>query len=100
MPSLYESVRESLLKLGPANPILRSAIRLQARANKVSVADRDGQLVLQKANQRMLLPTGQYLMVPYAVHMWDQLFNTVVPKTQGISTVLDFSKPGLHRYSK
>jgi FkbM family methyltransferase len=100
MPSLYEAVRESLLKLGPANPILRSAIRLQARASKVSVADRDGQLVLQKGNHRMLLPVGQYLMVPYAVHMWDQLFDTVVPETQGVSTVLDFSKPGLHEYSK
>jgi FkbM family methyltransferase len=48
----------------------------------------------------MLLPAGQYLMVPYAVHMWDQLFDTVVPETQGDSTVLDFSKPGLHQYSR
>jgi FkbM family methyltransferase len=100
MPSLYESVRESLLKLGPANPVLRSAIRLQARASGLSVADRNSQLALTKGSRRMLLPAGQYLMVPYAVHMWDQLFETVVPEPQGDSTVLDFSKPGLHQYSK
>jgi FkbM family methyltransferase len=100
MSTLYESVRASLLKLGPANPVLRSAIRLQARASGVSVADRNGQLALAKGGQRMLLPAGQYLMVPYAVHMWDQLFDTVVPETQGDSAVLDFSKPGLHEYSK
>ncbi len=100
MPSLYESVRESLLKLGPANPILRSVLRLQARASGVNVAERNGQLALAKGSRRMLLPAGQYLMVPYAVHMWDQLFETVVAEPRGDSTVLDFSKPGLHRYSK
>jgi FkbM family methyltransferase len=100
MPSLYESIRESLLKLGPGNPVLRSAFRLQARASGVIVADSKDKLTLTKGSQRMLLPSGQYLMVPYAVHMWDQLFDTVVPETQGESTVLDFSKPGLHQYSK
>jgi FkbM family methyltransferase len=100
MPSLYESIRGSLLKLGPANPILQSAIRLQARASGVSFSDRNGQLSLTKGSQRMLLPAGQYLMVPYAVHMWNQLFETVVPDTRDGSAVLDFSKPGLHRYKK
>ena len=84
----------------PQIPILRSAIRLQARASGVNVAERNGQLALAKGSRRMLLPAGQYLMVPYAVHMWDQLFETVIAESQDDSTVLDFSKPGLHRYSK
>jgi FkbM family methyltransferase len=98
--SLYESVRESLLKLGPGHPVLRSAIRLQARASGFKVATSPEQLMLSKGDRRMLLPSGQYLMVPYAVHMWDQLFDTVTPEVQDQTAVLDFSKPGLHRYTQ
>lgn len=100
MSSLYESLRESLLKLGPASPVLRSAIRMQARASGVTLADSKGKLILTKRNQCMLLPTGQYLMVPYAVHMWKQLFDTVVPGMEGDKAILDFSIPGVHEYSK
>jgi FkbM family methyltransferase len=98
--SFYESARESLLKLGPRHPILRSAIRLQARASGFKVAASPEQLTLSKGARRMLLPSGQYLMVPYAVHMWEQLFDTVAPEMQGQTAVLDFSKPGLHRYTQ
>jgi FkbM family methyltransferase len=98
--SLYESARASLLKLGPAHPVLRSAIRLQARANGFKVAASPEHLTLSKGARRMLLPSGQYLMVPYAVHMWNQLFDTVTPEMQGENAVLDFSKPGLHRYTQ
>ena len=100
MSTLYESVRESLLKRGPASPVLRSAIRLQARAYGVRVTDSNGQLVLSKGSRHMLLPSGQYLMVPYAVHMWNSLFDAVVPEIQGEDAVLDFSKPGLHQYAE
>ena len=98
--SLYESARESLLKLGPGHPVLRSAIRLQARANGFKVVTSQEHLTLSKGARRMLLPSGQYLMVPYAVHMWNQLFDTVTPEMQGKNAILDFSKPGLHRYTQ
>jgi FkbM family methyltransferase len=100
MSSIYESLRESLLKLGPAHPVLRSAFRLQARASGFKVAASKENLVLSKGARRMLLPASQYLMVPYAVHMWDLLFDTVVPEMQSESAVLDFSKPGLHQYKQ
>jgi FkbM family methyltransferase len=100
MSTIYESLRESLLKLGPTSPVLRSAIRLQAGANGISLADSKGKLTLTKRNQCMLLPSGQYLMIPYAVHMWEQLFDTVIPGREGDRAVLDFSTPGVHEYSK
>jgi FkbM family methyltransferase len=100
MPSVYESVRESLLKLGPANPVLRSAIRLQARASGFRVDASAQQIALSKDHRRMLLPVSHYPVVPSVVHMWDLLFDTVAPQMQGEDAVLDFSKPGLHRYNK
>jgi FkbM family methyltransferase len=100
MSTIYESLRETLLKLGPAHPLLRFVFRVQALASKVKVAASGEQLVLSKGARRMLLPSGQYLMVPYAVHMWDRLFDTVVPEVQGETAILDFSKPGLHQYKE
>lgn len=100
MPTLYESVRESLLRLGPHSPVLHSIFRLQARAHGVRVAESKGTLVMAKGTQRVLLTSRQYLMVPYAVHMWDQFFDDIVPTKQGENSVLDFSKPAVHKYLK
>jgi FkbM family methyltransferase len=99
MTSLYEAARESLLKLGPGHPVLRSAIRLQARANGFKVAATHEHLTLSRGDRRMLLPVSHYPVVPSVVHMWDLLFDTVVPEKHGQHTVLDFSKPGLHQYT-
>jgi FkbM family methyltransferase len=100
MSSLYESLRESLLKLGPTHPLLRSAIRLQARASGFKVAATKEQLTLSKGARRMLLPLNHYAIVPSVVHMWNLFFETVAPEMQGKTAVLDFSKPGLHQYIK
>jgi FkbM family methyltransferase len=100
MSSVYESLREALLKLGPANPVLRSAIRMQARASGFKVSGSKGQLMVSKAGRRMLLPVSHYPVLPSVVHMWDLLFDTVVAEREGNDMVLDFSKPGLHQYTK
>jgi FkbM family methyltransferase len=100
MTNLYESVREHLLKLGAAHPVLRSAIRLQALANGFKVTESDGKIVLSKGARRMLFPLTHYPQVPYAVHVWDQFFATVMPEVKDGVEILDFSKPALHRYQK
>jgi FkbM family methyltransferase len=98
MSSLYESLRESLLKLGARNPLLRTALRVQARASGFEVAASTDQLTLSKGTRRMLLPVSHYPVLPSVVHMWDQVFDTVMPEIEGQIEVLDFSKPGLHQY--
>jgi FkbM family methyltransferase len=100
MTKFYESVRNQLLKLGATNPVFRSAIRLQALANGFKLSSSDGQLVLSNGTRRMILPVSHYPEIPYAVHVWDLFFATVTPELRGGNQVLDFSKPGLHRYQK
>jgi FkbM family methyltransferase len=100
MTNIYEAVREGLLKLGATHPVFRSAIRLQALANGFRVSTSEQQIVLTKGTRCMLLPVSHYPEVPYAVHVWDLFFATVTPETRGRNEVLDFSKPGLHRYQK
>jgi hypothetical protein len=67
----FTSAPESLLKLGPANPILRTAIRPQARASGFKVAASHQTLALSKGHRRMLLPVSHYPVMPSLVHMWD-----------------------------
>jgi FkbM family methyltransferase len=98
--SLHESLRERLLGLGATHPLLRFSIRLQARANGFGFATSEGQLKLSKGNRQILLPESHYPVVPSVVHIWDLLFETVEPDIQGEKAILDFSKPGLHRYRK
>lgn len=100
MMNLYESVRERLLRLGATHPVLRFAFRLQALAYGFRMSASGEQLVLSKGTRRMIIPVSNYVAVPYAVHIWDLLFATVTPDVEGGNEVLDFSKPGLHRYRK
>ncbi len=94
MPSLYEAVRESLLKLGPANPILRSAIRLQARASgfKVAASQQMPTRAIERSIAACFFRLSHYPVVPSVVHMWDLLFDTVVPEIQGASMRFSISQ--------
>ena len=38
--------------------------------------------------------------MPFAVHEWDQFFETLEGEVRDGVTVLDFSEPALHRYRK
>jgi FkbM family methyltransferase len=97
---LHESLRERLLRLGAGHPLLRFAIRLQARAHGFGFSISDRQLTLSKGNRQILLPESHYPVIPSVVHIWDLVFETVEPEMKGDKAILDFSKPGLHRYRK
>jgi hypothetical protein len=100
MVTIYESVRERLLRLGATHPLLRFAFRLQASLYGFKVSVSNGQIALSKGSRQLLLPVSHYAEVPNAVHIWDLLFATVKPVLKDAKEILDFSKPGLHRYQK
>jgi FkbM family methyltransferase len=100
MATLYESIRESLLTLGPYHPLLRTAIHLQAKLNGFKLARSESALALSKGNRRMLLPLNHYPQVPTAIHMWELYFDTIEPEVDGQKEILDFSVPGLRRYKR
>jgi FkbM family methyltransferase len=100
MTNFYESLRERLLGLGATHPVLRLAIRLQAMTHGFKVSASNNQLLVSKGSRRMILPLSHYPEVPYAVHVWDHFFATVIPEVKGGHETLDFSRPALHRYRK
>jgi FkbM family methyltransferase len=94
--TVYESLRESLLGLGPHHPVLKLAIRAQASLNGFTLSSTDKALVLRKDSRAMLLPLNHYPQVPTAIHMWDLYFNTI----ETVEGVMDFSTPGLRKYKR
>jgi FkbM family methyltransferase len=100
MATLYESLRESLLGLGPYHPALRLAISAQARFNGFKLSSTDSALILRKKNRGMRLPLNHYPQVPTAIHMWDLYFDTIEPTMEQGQETLDFSSPGLRRYKR
>src|ERR1700756_3905276 len=100
MVALYESLRESLLRLEPNHPALRQAIRLQAKLNGFRLTTSDVSLELSKGNRRMLLPLNHHPQVPTAIYMWDLYFDTIEPELDDGIETLDFSVPGLRRYKR
>jgi len=100
VPQLYESLRESLLKRGPESALLRTSIRLQALMHGFQLTSADDGITLRHGQRVMIVPVSHYAVVPSIVHMWDTLFDTVTPETKDGLAVLDFSRPGLHRYRK
>ena len=100
MPPVYESLRQSLLRLGPKHPALRLAIWGQARMHGFRLSSAETALVLTKESRRMLLPLNHYPQIPTAIHMWDLYFDTIDAQIYGGIQTLDFSSPGLRRYKR
>jgi len=89
-----------LLRAGPNSIVLLLAFRLQAAVHGVSMHISDSRISLVRGPRRIILGTRDVISVPFVVHEWNQLFETIEGTMRDGRTVLDFSEPGLHRYRK
>jgi FkbM family methyltransferase len=53
---------------------------------------------LVRGRQQVILSVSHLISVPFALHSWEMLFATLEGRECGGRTVLDFSRPALHRY--
>lgn len=98
--SIYESVRAGLLNLGPRHPLLRAAIRMQARLLGFRVSVDRGRVKLRKARECAIFSAVNYPSIPAVCHMWDHIFSSMVTTQTDGMLVLDFSQPALHTYRR
>ncbi|MGA8530644.1 MAG: FkbM family methyltransferase [Acidobacteriaceae bacterium] len=97
--NLYEKIRTKLLDLGPNHPLLRFAIRTQARVSGFRVRVGAGRISLSKGERTVHVAEREYPSIPFIVHVWDHLFaTTIAHKGEDGRDVLDFSEPALHTY--
>jgi FkbM family methyltransferase len=95
----YEKLRSRLLRLGPGHPLLRFAIRTQARLSGFRMGADAHRISLSKGARTIHVAEREYPSIPFIVHVWDHLFATTVAREGADGTeVLDFSAPALHTY--
>jgi FkbM family methyltransferase len=97
---MLTSLKNRLLRGGPNSALLRQAFRLQAGLHGVSMRIADGVITLTRGQRRIVLGMRDMISVPFAVHQWDLFFDTLESEASNGMTVLDFSRPRLHRYRK
>jgi FkbM family methyltransferase len=97
---MLSHLKNRLLRGGPNSSVLREAFRLQAAVHGVRMHMGDGRISLTRGTRKIVLGARDVISVPFAVHEWDQFFDTLEGEVRGGMTVLDFSVPALHRYRK
>jgi FkbM family methyltransferase len=98
--TIATNIKNRLLKAGQKSRLLLEAFRLQAALHRISMHVADGHIALVRGQRKMILGARDAISVPFAVHEWDQFFDTLEGREENGHTVLDFSKPALHRYRK
>jgi FkbM family methyltransferase len=93
-------LKDYLVRLGPNNVLVQSALRMHGLRRGYRVKFQHDSIVLSKAEQEMILNKTQFVQVPIMLDCWSVYFDTMSGQTVNGRTVLDFSKPGLHRYRK
>jgi FkbM family methyltransferase len=91
-------VKDYLVRLGPDNALVRTALRLLSRRHGYEIEFANNCIMLHKAERELVLGKAQYVQVPVMLECYDLFFNTVEGETIRGRRVLDFSKPALHRY--
>jgi FkbM family methyltransferase len=97
---MLTGLKNRLLRGGPNSVLLRQVFRLQAAVHGFSMHVGDRRISLTRGQRRMILGMRDAISVPFAVHEWDQFFDTLEGEPRDGQMVLDFSRPALHRYRK
>lgn len=100
MNKIIQSLKSFLVRLGPDNGLVRAALRMQGHRRGFEIVFRPDCIVLRKPGHEMVLGKAQYVQVPLMMECYELYFDTVDGEIIDDRKVLDFSKPGLHRYSK
>lgn len=97
---MFTSLKNRLLRSGPKSFVLLQAFRVQAALHGVRMQASDGRIALTRGKREVILGARDVISVPFVVHEWDKFFDTLDGQVREGRTVLDFSKPALHRYRK
>jgi FkbM family methyltransferase len=100
MAKRLKSIKEFLVGLGPDNWAVHVALTLHARQQGFKISFKDDCIFLIKDGRELVLSKAQYVQVPWMLAWYDFYFKTIEGESADGRTILNFSKPGLHRYAK
>jgi FkbM family methyltransferase len=97
--SAVQLLKGYLVKLGPQNPIVQTALRIRAKRHGFRLSFSSSGIEMLRGNRSLLLNNLQFIQVPIMMDCFDLFFTTIRPTSANGRDFLDFSKPGLHEYS-
>jgi FkbM family methyltransferase len=95
---IIQRVKQWLVSLGPRNPLVKLALSFYGRLKGYRIVYQGDLIKIAKNHQAALLRLDHFLFVPMVVPEFDHYFKTIAPDSVGNEAILDFSKPGYHRY--
>jgi FkbM family methyltransferase len=98
--TLTQSLKDYLVSLGPNSVLVQTSLRMHGLRHGYSIGFTRDAITLRKADREMILSKAHYVLVPIMLECYNLYFETVEGQTIAGRTVLDFSKPSLHRYRK
>jgi FkbM family methyltransferase len=93
-------VKNYLVKLGPNNPIVQTALRIHAKRRGFRLRFSPSTIDIKRENRSLLLNHQQFIQVPIMMECFDLFFATIRATPVNGMDRLDFSKPGLHEYTR
>lgn len=95
-----QAIKNLIIRQGPESLAVRVALSAHARAAGYRMRFPPGSISVRRDGREMLLASAQYVQVPNMLESFDLFFDTIYPKSVAGTQVLDFSRPGIHRYRK
>jgi FkbM family methyltransferase len=95
-----QSIKDYLVRLGPNSVLVQASLRMHGLRHGFSIGFTKDAITLRKPGREMILNKAHYVLVPIMMECFDLYFNTVEGQSIDGRTILDFSKPSLHRYRK
>jgi FkbM family methyltransferase len=93
-----QAVKNFLVRLGPDNAFVRWALQLHGRKRGFRIQFSEEHIALKRDTRELWLSKDQYVQVPWMIDWYDFYFKTIESIEHGNRNLLDFSKPGVHRY--
>ncbi|HEY3926913.1 MAG TPA: FkbM family methyltransferase [Candidatus Koribacter sp.] len=95
-----QSIKNYLVRRGPDDPLVHSALKVKARVSGFKVRFFDDRIAIERGRRRIILHKAEYVQVPITMECFHQFFDSVCGVEKNGVTELDFSQPGVHRYRR
>jgi FkbM family methyltransferase len=93
-------VGDYLVRLGAESWLFQAVHRIRGRLRGFRIETSEDCIFIMKGSRVAILRRGEFMFVPFMLECYDLYFDTMEAEVSNGRMVLDFSKPGLHRYKE
>jgi len=98
MNTFVQQIKENLVRRGPEDPLVRTALKVHARTHGFRVRFAGDKISIVRGPREMILNKSEFVLVPIMMECHDLYFRTINNRPENGREILDFSVPGVHSY--